>query len=322
MHRKSILIYIVSTLLCLLMLVSCTAVPTAEPETPTSDAPIDTTPEEPVSLPDYTEATWGEGDVNRFRITLGKWDNDVLIMKGTGIDMDGKFTLNGVGATTGNDIEMGDWTHHEWVLDYTNNTIQFWQDGVAVTNANTASPYYGSPLMEMTADGLTYGFEGIAFRWNATKGNVGVDNMNIEYDLTMPYVRTADFGSGNAAGGKVLATTQNIAVEIPGMVYTADGTGTMADYVSLIKADGTPVLGATASMASDGKTINISVPNGALVAGESYAIKLNSGVPYGREGHTIKPKDPNGGNPTTYSCTVKTTTAPSLYHFTAVSTLK
>jgi len=55
MHRKSILIYIVSTLLCLLMLVSCTAVPTAEPETPTSDAPIDTTPEEPVSLPDYTE---------------------------------------------------------------------------------------------------------------------------------------------------------------------------------------------------------------------------------------------------------------------------
>ncbi|MBE7031216.1 MAG: hypothetical protein E7409_07310 [Ruminococcaceae bacterium] len=258
-----------------------------------------------------------------FVIGLGKWESETLVMWDSDVHP-GSFGFEGSTSDAADytNIKMGEWTHHEWVLDYTTHTMQLWQDGVAIMNTDSSSAYYGTPTLEMNVGHKVYdGFEGIWFKWNVSKGDFGVDNLEIEYELAVPYVKSVDFGQGKARDNKVLTSATGVAVEIPGRVYSADGNAKISDYVSLVDSGGNTVLDAKAEMDADGKTVNVTIPSGALIAGMDYHIKLDKGIPYGREGHTIVPKGVDGKDPQEYTCIVKTTAAEWMYKFTATENI-
>lgn len=224
------------------------------------------------------------------------------------------------GALTGRGgsvpMTLGAWSHQEWKLDYVNHTAELTVEGNKVLNDNTASPYYGTTTLEMNPSHAIYnGFEGVAFNWLGSKGSVGVDNLEVKYELVKPYVKSIDFGTENAQGRNVLTTATTAAVEIPGKVFSADGSVNMASYVSLVDSDGNAVTGASASMAADGKTVNVKIPSDALIAGEDYSIKLSGNVPIGREGHTQTGTDAG-------DYTVKSAEVNSEYKFTAVDSFE
>ncbi len=261
-------------------------------------------------LPSYTEATWGSGWGIRFGMNMGGVNN-ALAMWGTDIGDHYKsiFSFEGACTDTGYQaIKMGEWTHHKWVLDYTNHTMQLWQDGVAVLNNS------GSAVLSMNpAHDMYNGFSGLTFEWAGQKGDVGVDNLKVTYKLAVPYIKSVDFGTDNEKGGKVLTTATTASLEIPGMVYSTDGK-TMADYVSLVDSNGNVVAGSSAAMAADGKTVNVTFP--ALTSGETYQLKFSKNTPYGREGHSMHQ------NASADTWVVKSTQDDSIYTFIVVDTLK
>ncbi len=256
-------------------------------------------------LPAYDQSEWGTGWDIRFSMNMGGISSNALAMYGDDT-YSSQFSFESAcqNVAFGHPIKVGQWTHHKWVLDYTNHTMQLWQDGVAELNNA------GSSVLDMTpGHGIYDGFAGLTFKWAGQKGDVGIDNLKVTYELAVPYIKSVDFGTGNEQGGKVLTTANTSSVEIPGMVYSTDGK-TMADYVSLVDSDGNVVAGSSAAMAADGKTVNVTLP--ALTSGATYQIKLSENVPYGREGNSMHSNAP------AESWVVKSTQDDSLYTFTAV----
>ena len=222
-------------------------------------------------------------------------------------------TISGRGARV--PITVGSWGHLDWKLDYINRTIKLTVDGNPILNDKADSPYFGTPTLEMSDNYANAGFEGVAFSWYGKKGYVGVDNLEIKYELVKPYVKSVDFGAGKSQGRKVLTSATAAAVEIPGNVFSVDGSVKMSDFVSLVNKENNEKLNATVSMAADGKSVNVTIPNGTLTAGKEYSIKLSGNIPLGREGHTQKGTDAG-------DYTVKSVDIDSVYTFTAVNTLK
>lgn len=183
-------------------------------------------------------------------------------------------------------IAVGKWVHFDWKLDYVNRTAEVKVDDYQVMNDKADSPYIGKATLEMSDALANAGFEGVAFNWYGSKGSVGIDNLEIKYELVKPYIKSVDFGTDKAQGNKVLTSAATAAVEIPGKVFSVDGSANMASYVSLVDSIGNAVSGASAVMAADGKTVNVTIPAGTLTAGEEYSIKVSGNIPLGREGHT------------------------------------
>lgn len=228
-----------------------------------------------------------------------------------------QFTFEGMipGRNALVPIAVGKWVHFDWKLDYVNRTAEVKVDDYQVMNDKAGSPYHGTPTLEMSDALANAGFEGVAFNWFGSKGSVGIDNLEIKYELVKPYIKSVDFGDGNVHGNKVLTSATTATVEIPGKVFSLDGSVNIASYVSLVDSNDIEVTGAAAEIASDGKTVNLTIPDGALTAGENYSIKFSGNIPIGREGHTQVGTD-------TGDYTIKTVNIDTAYVFTAVNALK
>ena len=223
------------------------------------------------------------------------------------------FTFEGriLGRSATVPLTVGSWGHLDWKLDYINRTIELTVDGNPILNDKADSPYLGTATLEMSDAFANAGFEGVSFDWYGKKGSVGIDNLEVKYELAKPYVKSVDFGDGKAQGRKVLTTATTAAVEIPGKVFSIDGRANMANFVSLVDSDGVAVANVPVSMAADGKTVNIDLTNAGLVAGEDYRIKVAGDIPLGCEGNTQSGTDIG-------DYTIKTANINAEYTFTAV----